>query len=103
MLEKKIDLSYPVQQANEDTAVQEIIKAFENSKKPAAFVDYLVNHHAENEVKSLEAKLNAARQQISNTAQETKILEAAAKKNSNISVNLYLTSLSCCLTYLVCP
>jgi len=53
LLDKKIDLSYPVNKENEDAAVGEIVKAFENSKHPAIFVDHLVNHRAEMEVKTL--------------------------------------------------
>lgn len=53
LLDKKIDLSYPVDKDNEDIAVQGIIDAFENASKPAAFVDHLVHIRAEKEAQSL--------------------------------------------------
>ncbi|KAF7185834.1 Monopolin complex subunit pcs1 [Pseudocercospora fuligena] len=43
---------------------------------------------SQNEVKSLEAKLMAARQQVANAAQESKAQEVAKKQNSSVSVNV---------------
>ncbi|EME79596.1 uncharacterized protein MYCFIDRAFT_37608 [Pseudocercospora fijiensis CIRAD86] len=43
---------------------------------------------SQNEVKSLEAKLMAARQQVANAAQEAKTQEVTKKQNSSVSVNV---------------
>jgi len=53
LLEQKLDLSLPVDVENEKLAVEEIERAFEEAHNPAAFVDHLVNHRAEKEVRSM--------------------------------------------------
>lgn len=56
-LDTKIDLSLPVDKANEEAALKEVIAAIYASKAPSVFVDHLVHTFGQAEAKALAGKL----------------------------------------------
>lgn len=53
LLDKKIDLTFPVDHDSEKAAVEAITQALEGAKKPAIFLDMLAHRFATQEVKQL--------------------------------------------------
>ena len=57
LLETPIDTSLPIDKGNEDAAVQDILNALYNAKRPSLFIDYLANRYGVSQTQSLINKL----------------------------------------------